>query len=107
MYPVWKDIPIEYKWSGFVCLTADLVPYMGRIDTMDNAWTAFAYHGNGVALASWSGATLAGLIAGNQSVENAVPAVMRTPPRHFPIPWLRLAYLRAAYMGYKITDEYI
>lgn len=107
MYPVLKDVQIEYNWSGFVCLTADLVPYLGRIDTMDNAWTAFAYHGNGVAMASWSGATLAGLIAGNQTVENAVPAMMRTPPRKFPLPWLRLAYLRAAYMGYKITDEYI
>lgn len=107
MYPAWKDIPIEYNWSGFVCLAADLVPYIGRIDTMENAWTAFAYHGNGVAMASWSGATLAGLIAGNTDVENAVPAMVRTPPRRFPLPWLRLAYLRAAYFGYKIQDEYL
>lgn len=107
MYPAWKDVPIEYNWSGFVCLNAALVPYLGRIDTMENAWTAFAYHGNGVAMASWSGATLAGLIAGNRSVEDAVPAMMRTPPRPFPFPALRLAYLRAAYFGYKIQDEYL
>lgn len=107
MFPAWRNAETEYFWSGLVCLAYDLVPYAGEIGGMSNAWAAFAYHGNGVAMASWTGARLAGLVAGEAGAREKLPLVMRGPSRTFPLPALRLGYLRAAYAGFTLKDEWL
>lgn len=104
MFPAWAGVGIDHFWTGFVCLTRDLVPYLGPIEGVDNAWAGFAYHGNGVAMGSWTGARLAGLVAGDAKESSAIPAPMRGPSRPFPLPGLRIAYLRAMAMIYAARD---
>lgn len=103
MFPAWAQVETTHQWSGHVCLNRKLAPYIGRIDGMDNAWTALAYHGSGVAMASWSGRTLAELLLGEKR-DADLPAILRAAPPRFPAPVLRPLYLRAAYALYGRRD---
>ncbi|MET4807170.1 FAD-binding oxidoreductase [Limibacillus sp. MBR-115] len=106
MFPAWAGVPTERFWFGFVCLTYDLVPYVGAVPGLDNAWTGFGFHGNGVAMSSWTGKALADLAAG-AITQDKLPAVVRGPLRRFPLPALRKLYLRAAYLGYGLEDRWL
>ncbi len=107
MFPAWRLVETERFWFGFVCLAYKLVPYVGPIGDMPNAWTSLAYHGSGVAMASWCGDALADLIANGQRADERIPAVLRGPMPRFPAPALRKTYLRAAYTGFTIKDEWL
>lgn len=104
MFPAWAHVEDTHRWSGFVCLTRNLTPYVGRIPGYETAWAGLAFHGNGVATGSWSGARLSELVAGTIT-EAGLPAVFRNPPQRFPLPFLRPAYLRAAYAVYGWRDR--
>ena len=58
MFPAWRDVAIDYEWSGLVALSRSETPYVGEIPGYDGGYTAFGYHGNGVAMASYAGALL-------------------------------------------------
>lgn len=103
MFPAWADVEDTHRWSGFVCLTRNLTPFVGRIPGFETAWAGLAFHGNGVATGSWSGARLAELVAGT-TAETDLPAVFRNPPARFPLPFLRPLYLHAAYALYGWQD---
>ena len=79
-YPAWKDVEITHRWSGFVCLAADLVPHIGAWEGEPGIHYAVAYHGNGVALASWAGRVAARLMA---TGENTAPEMLRTAAAAF------------------------
>ena len=64
LFPAWAEVEITHYWRGFVCLSHDLVPYIGALDEKKTVWTAIAYHGNGVAMGSWSGRAVARLRRG-------------------------------------------
>ncbi|MEJ1996205.1 MAG: hypothetical protein P8X75_13545 [Limibacillus sp.] len=102
MFPEWRGVETERFWSGFVCLTYDLVPYVLPIDGLENAWTGLAFHGNGVAMTGGAGRALADMALGEVP---GLPAVLRGPARRFPLPFLRKTYLRGAYVGYGIKDR--
>ena len=57
MFPVFAHAETERSWSGLVCLSLRLVPYIGPIGRMGGGYAALAYHGNGVALAALPGAS--------------------------------------------------
>ncbi|MBI1217513.1 MAG: FAD-dependent oxidoreductase [Rhodobacteraceae bacterium] len=101
MFPAWAAVPVEAEWSGFVCLTGSLAPFVGPVPGAQGLYAAFGWHGNGVAPASLGGVLAAGLIAGRPT---PVPALMRIPPRRFPLPPLRRTWLRAAYAVYGLQD---
>ena len=82
-------------------LTRDLTPYAGPIGDWQDAWAGFAYHGNGVALGTYTGKLLAGLATG----QGGVPALMAAPPPRFPFARLRRAFLPLAYTWYGIVDR--
>lgn len=105
MFPAWKDVEITHFWRGFVCLARDLVPHVGRLPEDGSVIHAFAYHGNGVSMATWSGRAAAALAARSRPDGDIVPAVMAQPLKRFPLPGLRPLYLRAAYAGYWLRDE--
>ncbi|MFO1091101.1 MAG: FAD-binding oxidoreductase [Hyphomicrobiales bacterium] len=105
MFPAWAKVETEFTWGGFVCLTASLVPYIGPIDGMETAFAAVAWHGNGVAMGSYAGRLVADRIAGGTDAQNEIPVVMRGPLRKFPMPQLRVPYLKGAYALYGFTDE--
>lgn len=101
MFPAWKHVETPHYWSGFVCLTRALTPYIGPIGDWQNAWAGFAWHGNGVALGTWSGRMLAELATG----KGRVPALMAAEPARFPFGGLRRLVLPAAYAWYGLKDR--
>ena len=101
LFPAWAGVEVEHEWAGFVCLTGSLAPFVGPVPGAKGLFAAFGWHGNGVAPASLGGALAAGLIAG---IPTAIPALMRQPPRRFPLPPLRRLWLRAAYRAYALQD---
>lgn len=105
MFPAWRNVEITHFWRGFVCLARDLVPHVGRLPDDPSVIHAFAYHGNGVSMGTWSGRAAAELAAGTRPDRDIVPAVMGQPLPAFPLPGLRPLYLRAAYAGYWVKDE--
>lgn len=105
MFPAWRDVEIKHFWRGLVCLARDLVPHVGRLPDDPTVIHAFAYHGNGVSMGTWSGRAAAELAAGSRPDGEIVPAVMAQPLKPFPLPSLRPLYLRAAYAGYWVKDE--
>ncbi len=101
MFPEWAHVETPHHWSGFVCLSRDLTPYAGPIGDWPDAWAGFAYHGNGVALGSYTGKLLAGLATG----QGDVPALLAAPPTRFPFGRFRRALLPMAYSWYGLIDR--
>ena len=105
MFPAWRQAETTHFWRGLVCLSYNLLPYVGPLDETRRIWTSLAYHGSGVAMGSLSGASLADWIAGRDGAEARIPAVMRHGLTPFPLPALRLFYLRSAYLFYGLRDD--
>lgn len=53
MFPQAAGLPIDYRWSGYVGMTLDQLPHVGRAS--ERVVFAGGYNGNGVALASLFG----------------------------------------------------
>ena len=104
LFPAWKNVEITHYWRGFVCLANDLVPYIGTLDEKKTVWTAIAYHGNGVAMGSWSGRAVARLLTNKTAREELSPVLTRRLSR-FPLPAFRPLYLKGAYVWYGWEDS--
>lgn len=104
MFPAWSQVEITHFWRGFVCLSNDLVPYVGALDDRKTVWTAIAYHGNGVAMGSWSGRAVARLMMADRNIR--LPAVITRRLARFPLPAFRPLYLRGAYLWFGWQDSH-
>jgi glycine/D-amino acid oxidase-like deaminating enzyme len=102
-YPAWASVEITHRWSGFVCLAMDLVPHVGTWEDEPGTYYAMAYHGNGVALGTWSGRAIARQIG---TGEAQTPKMLRRPPPRFPLAFLRPLYLRGAYVKFGLEDAF-
>ena len=102
LFPAWAHIETPYFWSGLACLSRQLSAYIGPIG--ENQYAAMAYHGSGVAMASWAGRQVADIMAGGTAVDD-LPAVLRQPVKAFPFPSVRRHYLKAAYAWYGVKDR--
>jgi glycine/D-amino acid oxidase-like deaminating enzyme len=108
MYPAWKGVEITHFWRGLTDLSYDLLPHLGRLPDDPSVSYALAYHGNGVAMGSWAGRHLArDLVGRNDLGGSTAPIVMTQPLRRFPLPPLRMTYLRAAYAWFDAQDRYL
>ena len=87
MFPEWRNVEIEYCWRGLLCQSADRLTHVGAVADDPGVYYSLAYHGNGVAMATWSGRAVAGLISGKGNAN--LPATMTRPLPRFPIPALR------------------
>lgn len=91
VFPVLRDQPIAYRWSGLVAMTLDYLPHAGQLD--DQSFYAIGYNGGGVAMSTYMGAQLAAMTAGKKvelgllSAENFKPI----PLHAFRAPGVRLA----------------
>jgi glycine/D-amino acid oxidase-like deaminating enzyme len=106
LFPAWAHVEHEYFWRGLACLSYGLVPFVGALDEARSVWAACAYHGNGVSMASWSGQAVADLIAGTAR-EADLPAPVTAALKPFPLPALRGAYLKGAYLWYGVKDAWL
>jgi glycine/D-amino acid oxidase-like deaminating enzyme len=104
LFPAWSNVEITHFWRGFVCLSYDLVPYVGALDDRKSVWTSLAYHGNGVAMASWCGRAAARLML-DEERRDQVPAIITRRLARFPLPAFRPLYLKGAYLWYGWQDS--
>ncbi|MFW8633981.1 FAD-dependent oxidoreductase [Cribrihabitans pelagius] len=64
LFPAWRGVEATHCWSGMVCLARNLVPFAGRVPGQEGMFAGLCYHGNGVAMGSYTGALLASLVQG-------------------------------------------
>ena len=96
MFPAWKGVETPWLWSGLVCLTRPLTPFVGAVPGEPGLFAGFGYHGNGVAMGSYAGRLLADLVR-DRAPETIYPAAMRDAPGRFPLGRFRRAALVPAY----------
>ena len=68
IFPAWKSVKIQYFWTRMVCTTRHQIPFIGAIPNLSGAYAGFCYHGNAVAMASYTGAVLSDLVIGGAPV---------------------------------------
>ena len=85
-------------------LPATCPPYAGPIPEMPDAFTAFAYHGNGVAMATHTGAILARLALG-QDAGDHYPQLMQNLPKRFPLGRYRRLLMAPAYVAAALSGR--
>ena len=107
LFPAWKDAEITHFWRGLVCMSLKMTPSIGRLEDDPSVHYAFGYHANGVNTAPWAGRAVARAIAGSNSGEPSVPAVMKGLPRRIPFAAARLWGLRGAYLYYRLKDDFL
>lgn len=64
MFPAWHTVETTHCWSGMVCLSRNLVPYVGPVPEKPGMYAGLCYHGNGVAMGSYAGRLLSDLAQG-------------------------------------------
>lgn len=96
MFPAWAQVETPHSWNGLLSIAPDLTPYAGAIPGMTGAFTGLSYHGNGVAMATHAGAILADLAMG-RTPRALYPAILRTPPRRWPLGRFRRAMIWPPY----------
>lgn len=100
MFPAWRDVDITHDWNGLVCMMPGLVPFAGAIPGHSGLYAGLGYHGNGVALSSFTGHMIARQVLGDPGL----PDLMRKPPGRFPLGRARRMLLAPAYLAAETFD---
>lgn len=97
-FPELKEVPITHSWTGRLGVTFDQLPHIGRIDGM---WYALGYSGHGLALGTYLGHEVGGLITGD--LPRSPFAEVSHPTRWYyrQRPW----FLPAAARLYRVLDR--
>lgn len=101
MFPAWRNVEAPWFWSGLLALSRERVPYVGPVGDWSNAHAAFAYHGNGLAMATWAGAQMARLALGEPT---DLPGFLSRRPKRFEIGRWRRFILPFAAAAYGLVD---
>ncbi|SDF10124.1 NAD(P)/FAD-dependent oxidoreductase [Sulfitobacter delicatus] len=104
MFPVWRHVETPHGWSGMVCIARNRMPFVGEVPGQSGIFAGLCYHGNGVAMASYSGALLAELVQG-KTPRHPYPAPMRAPLAKFELGRFRRAVMPFAYAGFALSDR--
>lgn len=104
MFPAWRDVETPHGWSGMVCIARNRMPFVGEVPGQTGMFAGLCYHGNGVAMASYSGALLADLVLGKNPAR-PYPAPMRAPLARFELGRYRRAVMPLAYAGFALSDR--
>lgn len=101
MFPAWAGVETEREWTGLVCLTGSFTPYAGPVPGTEGLYAAFGWHGSGVSMASLAGHEVGRMMAG---AEVTLPGPLARPPARFPIPFLRIPFMRLTYLLAGFSD---
>ena len=104
MFPAWRHVETPHGWSGMVCIARNRMPFVGQVPDQPGIFAGLCYHGNGVAMGSYSGALLADLVRGI-TPERPYPAPMRAPLARFELGRFRRAVMPFAYAGFALSDR--
>ncbi|NRB05485.1 MAG: FAD-binding oxidoreductase [Rhodobacteraceae bacterium] len=102
MFPAWAHVERPHAWSGFVSLARNGLPFAGEVPGQPGMFAGLCYHGNGVAMGSYTGQILAKLVLGEKP--KLYPKGMQTPLKRFPFGGARRAVLPVAYAGFALSD---
>ncbi|MAY86124.1 MAG: FAD-dependent oxidoreductase [Pseudooceanicola sp.] len=100
MFPAWKNVESPNMWSGMVCLARNLTPFAGPVPDQPGMFAGLAYHGNGVAMGTYTGKLLAGLVQDRDEV----PQVMATRMEKFPLGPIRRLLMPPFYIARALAD---
>lgn len=103
MFPAWRGVEAAHSWSGMVCLARNLLPFVGPVPDQKGLWAGLCYHGNGVAMGSYSGAVLAQLVQ-DKTPDMLYPAAVQAPLRRFELGRWRRAVMPLVYAGLTLAD---
>ncbi|HWA31763.1 MAG TPA: FAD-binding oxidoreductase, partial [Rhizomicrobium sp.] len=102
VFPMLKDVPTEYAWSGDVGITVTRMPHLGRLSP--RVLFAHGYSGQGVALTSIGGKAMAEAALGKPERFDVMASV---PARKSPGgALLRKPLVAAALFAFKIADAF-
>ncbi|NOC85330.1 FAD-binding oxidoreductase [Ruegeria sp. HKCCD6428] len=101
MFPAWSTVEVTHIWSGLVCLSRALTPFVGPVPDQPGMFAGFAYHGNGVAMGTYCGRALARLVLGQDA---RLPVVMTQTPGRFPLGRWRRVLMPPAYAMLALAD---
>ncbi len=100
VFPQLADAAIQYCWGGFVAITMNRMPHLGRF--AQHGYFAQGYSGHGLALAGMAGQLMAEAVAGTAE---RFDVLARIPHRSFPGgPTLRTPALVLAMLYYRLRD---
>ena len=90
IFPTLAAEPFEVQWGGWVDMSLDESPAVGRMGKHGNVFYAIGFSGHGVNLTSIFGQILADLIRGNDTDWRWLPYLDRLPPYipNEPFRWL-------------------
>jgi gamma-glutamylputrescine oxidase len=90
LFPALRDVGVEYRWSGYVGMTFNSLPHVGRSD--DTTTFCLGYNGAGIAMASLLGQHAAALALGEQPALSllAAPGLRPVPFHSLRAPGVRL-----------------
>ncbi|MCY0389115.1 FAD-binding oxidoreductase [Robbsia sp. Bb-Pol-6] len=99
LFPDLADTPVEYQWSGYVGMTFNSLPHVGRAD--DATTFCLGYNGAGIAMASLLGQHAAALALGEHPELSLIAA-----PGLKPVPFhsLRAPGVRLVAAWYQFLD---
>ncbi|MEQ6249631.1 FAD-binding oxidoreductase [Sulfitobacter sp. HNIBRBA3233] len=104
MFPAWKSVEVSHGWSGMVSIARDMLPFVGALPDHPGLFAGLCYHGNGVAMGSYSGAILADLVQDKQP-NLAYPLAMQQPLRRYPFGRFRRAIMPFVYAAFAFGDR--
>lgn len=93
-----KDVPIEFRWTGLVCITPDFLPHFHEPQT--GLKILLGFNGRGVALSVRAGAWLARHISDVEDTGSMPPSAITPIPFHS----MRAPLLNAAMRYYRLLD---
>ncbi len=102
LFPAWADVEITHEWSGMVCLSPKFLPFAGEVPGHPGLMAGFAYHGNGVAMGSFTGHLLGQMALGDGA--GHIPEAMRAEPGRFPFGRARRVIMPPAYASFWLQD---
>lgn len=101
MFPAWAGVDITHEWSGLICLMPGLMPFVGPVPDHPGLFAAMGFHGNGVAMGSYSGHLLAEHILHSRPL----PTALSHAPSRFPLGQFRRSLLAPAYLMAGLLDR--
>ncbi len=101
MFPGWRQVETAHSWSGMICLTRKATPFAGPVPGRPGLFAGFAYHGNGVAMGSYTGRALARSVLGQPT---GLPKAMTATPPKFPFGSARRVLMPPLYLGLTLAD---
>lgn len=98
IHPQLRGTPLEFAWGGDVAVTLDRLPHVGTVDSM---LYASGCNGTGVALNTWLGSRLAGMVCGDDP-----PPFAELRHRSIPMWRWRRAYLPLVGAWFRMQDRF-